>query len=172
MPTAIEHHRSAGRLLPLMPLAERHIESVLRSTGPDALTTARAAVSYELAMLAYGYRGKMSPHNAAMTAAELLYIAARLERDGQGEACEPEQLPPRRDPGSLDRDAGKFASPAQALTQNDVATALSHFRQAVEAQGIDLASSLADEVDPRRSEEAAEIPPAFMLPRGPRFART
>lgn len=165
---------SAHSLLPFLPAAERHINSILRCAGTDPVPTARAAACYELSMLAYGYHDRLSDHSAALTSAQLLFLAAELERSGAGPAHEPASLPCGHDAAALARDAMILGSQAKGLTQEGVASALAHFRQAVEAQGIDLAASLLTELSgtpaqkkwaPR--EVPAAIPPAFVLAQAP-----
>ena len=165
-------------LLPLMPAAERHIGSILRGAGTDPVPTARAAACYELSMLAYGYHERLSARSAALTSAQLLFLAAELERGGAGPAREPASLPCGHDAAALERDAQILGSQAKGLTQEGVASALAHFRQAVEAQGIDLAASLLTELTgtpaqkkcaPR--EVPAAIPPAFVLAQAPSTVR-
>lgn len=169
---------SPHALLPLMPAAERHISSILRCAGTDPVPTARAAACYELAMLADGYHDRLSARSAALTSAQLLFLAAELERSGAGPAREPAFLPCGHDAAALERDASVLGSHAKGLTQEGVASALAHFRQAVAAQGIDLAASLLTELSgtpaqkkwaPR--EVPAAIPPAFVLAQTPSTVR-
>jgi len=165
-------------LLPLLPAAEHHVRSILRCAGTDPVPTARAAACYELSMLAFGYHDRLSARSAALTGAQLLFLAAELERSGAGPAREPALLPCGHDAAALERDASVLGSQAKGLTQEGVASALAHFRQAVEAQGIDLAASLLTELSgtpaqkkwaPR--EMPAAIPPAFVLAQTPSTVR-
>ena len=161
-----------------MPAAQRHIGSILRCAGTDPVLTARAAACYELSMLAYGYHDRLSARSAALTSAQLLFLAAELESNGAGPAHEPAALPRGHDAAALERDACVLGSQTHGLTQEGVASALAHFRQAVEAQGIDLAASLQSELSgipaqkkwaPRQTPAA--IPPAFLLAQAPSTVR-
>lgn len=169
---------SPHALLPLLPAAERHVRSILHCVGTDPVPTARASACYELSMLAFGYHDRLSARSAALTSAQLLFLAAELERSGAGPAREPAFLPGGHDPAALERDASVLGSQARGLTQEGVASALAHFRQAVEAQGIDLATALLTELSgtpaqkkwaPR--EMPATIPPAFVLAQPPSTVR-
>jgi len=135
-----------GSLLPFIHEAEHYIEEFLGKRGDELMAAARAIVSYDLAMLAYGCRPKLNMHCAAMTAAELLCMAARLERCGAGPACEtdpPAQPASRRD---LEHDADALGATLRQLTQEDITRALAHFRQAAADRGVDLVTSLALEL--------------------------
>lgn len=141
-----------GSLLPFLHDAARHVESIIRTPCDDLIKTVRAMASYDFAMLAYGYHPKLSMHSIAMTAAELLCIAEHLERDGGGPPHEPEALPPICDAKALESEAGVLGSLIKKLTQDDVARALAHFRQAVQHHGIDLGMSLALEMKNARTQ--------------------
>ena len=165
-------------LLPFLPAAERHIGSILRCAGTDPVPTARAAACYELSMLAFGYHDRLSARSAALTSAQLLFLAAKLERCGAGPAREPAPLPQGHDAAALEHDARILGSQAKGLTQEGVASALAHFRQAVEAQGIDLANSLTTELSGTPAQKKwtpratpAAIPPAFVLAQAPSTVR-
>ncbi len=169
---------SPASLLPFMPAAGRHIASILRCAGTDPVPTARAVACYAFSMLAYGHHERLSARSAALTSAQLLFLAVELERSGAGPAREPAYLPRGHDAAALERDAYVLGSQAKGLTQEGVASALAHFRQAVEAQGIDLAASLQTELsgapahrsrDPR--EVPVAIPPAFVLAQAPLTVR-
>ena len=157
-----------GSLLPFIRDAERYVENFLGKTGDDLVAAARAIVSYDLAMLAYGFRPKVSMHCAAMTAAELLCLAAQLERAGGGPPQEPETRPSHADisayrPGTaqtlcaraLEKDADALGALQGQLTQADIARALADFRQAATERGIDLVMSLALELKGVRLKEVA-----------------
>ena len=153
-------------LMPLMPAAARHIASILRCAGTDLVPTARAAACYELSMAAYGYHDRLSARSAALTSAQLLFLAAELKRSGAGPAREPVFLPRGHDAAALKRDAYVLGSQAKGLTQEGVACALAHFRQAVEAQCVDLAASLLTELSGPRAQKkrALRETPARILP--------
>ena len=159
-----------GSLLPFIRDAERYVENFLGKTGDDLVAAARAIVSYDLAMLAYGFRPKVSMHCAAMTAAELLCLAAQLERAGGGPPQEPATSHAYADaatgahrPGTahslcaraLEKDADALGALLKQLTQADIARALADFRQAATERGIDLVMSLALELKGVRLKEVA-----------------
>ena len=133
-------------LLPLAAPASRHVARLFAASGAAAPASARAAASYALAMLAYGYHTRLSAHSAAMTAAQLLYVADQLERAGRGPALEPQQLPPSHDARALERAATRLGGPEAALGQEDVADALTRLRQAVALQDLDLVACLRAEL--------------------------
>jgi len=143
----------------------------LRAAGIDRVATARAAVSYDLAMLALGHHARLSPHAAAMTVSQLLFLAAELSRRGAGPAREPVKCDAMIDCGGLERDAAMMADQTHLLTQEDVAAILGRFCDALDAQGLHIVKALKlelAEAEARTRHYAAEaIPPAFMLPRGP-----
>jgi len=144
-----------GSLLPYLHEAERYVEQVLGKHGDELTALARAIVSYDMAMLAYDCRPKVSMHCVAMTAAELLCLAARLEREGGGPA---QEVDPPAAPASrreLERDADALGALLKQLTQADVARALAHFRQAAAARGIDVVASLALELKGERVKALA-----------------
>jgi hypothetical protein len=153
-----------GSLLPFIRDAERHVAAFLGKTGDDLIGAARAIVSYDLAMLAYGYRPRVTMHCAAMTAAELLCLAAQLERAGGGPPQEPASLPRRGGPArqqgvasarDLEQDANALGALLKTLTQEDVARALADFCQAATERGIDLVMSLALELKGERIRDVA-----------------
>ena len=133
-------------LLPFMHGAALYVESVLGRPGDELIETVRAMASYDFAMLAYGFRPKLSPHSAAMTAAGLLCIAEHLKCSGGGPLPELGALPSECDVKALESDAGVLGALIKPLTQDDVARALAHFEQAAEHYGIDLGQSLAQEM--------------------------
>jgi len=143
-----------GSLLPFLHEAEHYVEEFLGKRGADLEDTARAIISYDLAMLALGCRPKMSMHCAAMTAAQLLCLGARLQRAGAGPACDAD--PQYAAPRELEADAGTMAALPRALTQQDVTRALSHFRQAALDRGIDLVAALAMELKCVRIKQVAQ----------------
>jgi hypothetical protein len=164
-----QHDSQQGSLLPFIRDAERYVENFLGKTGDDLVAAARAIVSYDLAMLAYGFRPRVSMHCAAMTAAELLCLAAQLERAGGGPPQEPDTRPAhdhagarRRDAApavcarALEKDADALGALLRQLTQADIAQALAHFRQAATERGIDLVMSLALELKGVRLKEVAQ----------------
>ncbi len=133
-------------LLPFMHGAALYVEGVLGRPGDELIETVRAMASYDFAMLAYGFRPKLSTHSAAMTAAGLLCIAEHLKSSGGGPLPESGTLPPECDVKALERDAGVLGTLIKPLTQDDVARALAHFQQAAQTYGIDLGQSLAQEM--------------------------
>jgi hypothetical protein len=135
-----------NELLPLTAPAARHVARLFASSGAQAPASARAAASYALAMLAYGYHTRLSAHSVAMTAAQLLYVADQLERAGRGPAVEPRHLPPAHDAHALERAATRLGGPEAGLGQEDVADALTRLRQAVALQDLDLAACLRTEL--------------------------
>jgi len=162
-----------GSLLPFIRDAEQYVENALGKTGDDLVAAARAIVSYDLAMLAYGFRPRVSMHCAAMTAAELLCLAAQLERAGGGPPQEHEHQgearPTQADSGArrtetargvcaraLEKDADALGALLKTLTQADIAHALAHFRQAATERGIDLVMSLALELKGVRLKQVAQ----------------
>jgi len=160
-----------GSLLPFIRDAEQYVENALGKTGDDLVAAARAIVSYDLAMLAYGFRPRVSMHCAAMTAAELLCLAAQLERRGGGppQEHEIEIHPAQADGGArqsgaaltvcaraLEKDADALGALLKTLTQADIAHALAHFRQAATERGIDLVMSLALELKGVRLKQVAQ----------------
>ena len=164
-----------GSLLPFIRDAERHVQALLGKTGADLIAAARAIVSHDLAMLAYGYRPKVTMHCAAITAAELLCLAAQLERSGGGPPQEARPLghalmpaaADRRQPSSaqaLERDANALGALLKTLTQADVARALADFRQAATERGIDLVMSLALELKGERVRDVARRHQALDAP--------
>ena len=129
-------------LLPYLHAADRYVEDFLGRRDEDLVRVARAVVSYDLALLACGCRPRISMHCAALTAAELLCLAARLERAGAGPAYEVQwtaQPPLMRD---FEHDAAVFCRMDRPLTQLDIALALGHFRHAAADRGVDLITSL------------------------------
>jgi hypothetical protein len=156
-----------GSLLPFIHDAERYVQDCLGKTGADLIAAARTIVSYDLAMLAFGFRPRLSMHCAAMTAAELLCLSAQLERGGGGPPQEPAasaaqplspgQSVPQRSPGAqaLEQDADALGALSKSLTQEEVARALADFRQAARERGIDLVVSLALELKGERVKDVA-----------------
>lgn len=167
-----------GSLLPFLHDAERHVQAFLGPGAVDLMAAARATVSYDLAMLAYGFRPTLSMHCAAMTAAELLYLAAQLERNGGGPPCESvahysstntglvraaahrcaadsKGAPLEASRKALEKDADALGAQLHQLTQDDIARALADFRQAATDRGIDLVMSLALELKGERLQEVA-----------------
>jgi hypothetical protein len=139
-----------GSLLPFIDDAQRHVEAHLGKSGADLVAAVRSIVGYDLAMLAHGCP-RLSMHCAAMTAAQLLCLAAQLERCDGG-------LPQEAAQGAaslaLQHDADLLAAPG-ALTQEDVARALAGFCQAATERGIDLVMALALELKGERVRDMA-----------------
>jgi hypothetical protein len=166
---------SKSALLPYLRAAHSHVGQILRCAGTAPVPTARAAVSYDLSMLALGHHAKLSLHAAAMTASHLLYLAAEMSRLGGGPAKEPATVSTSRIAAQLERDAAILGDQTRLLTQEELSDALGRFRAAMGMQGLDLAYALAIELaeaKARTRHYAAEaMPPAFMLPRGPATAR-
>lgn len=166
------HNRQA--LLAYLRAAHSHVGQTLRHAGSDPVSTARAAVSYDLSMLALGHHARLSLHSAAMTAAHLLFLAAELSRRGGGPAKEPVASSTLR-MAEMERDAAIIGDQARVLNQDDLSVALGRFNDAVGAQGLDLVGALAIELAEARARTrhyaADAIPPAFMLPRSPATAR-
>jgi hypothetical protein len=157
-------------LLPLTARAARHVARLFSASGAEAPASARAAASYALAMLGYGYHTRLSTHSVAMTAAQLLYVAGELESGGRGPALEPRHLPPAHDARALERAATRLGGPDAALTQEDVADALTRLRQAVALQDLDLAACLRAELGlmpfafPPAGADIGFMPPAALRP--------
>ena len=174
MPVATLQEISAPRqpLLPFLRAAHSHVGQILRCAGTAPVPTARAAVSYDLSMLALGHHARLSLHAAAMTASQLLYLAAELSRIGGGPAIEPVT---ECSSAGVERDAAVIGDQTRLLTQEELSGALGRFRAAISLQGLDLAHALAIELaeaQARTRHYAADaMPPAFMLPRGPATAR-
>lgn len=166
---AQELSTSHPALLPFLRAAHRHVGQILRCAGTAPVPTARAAVSYDLSMLALGHHAKLSIHAAAMTASQLLYLAAELSRLGGGPAQEPATISAPRIAGQLERDAAMLGDQTRPLTQDDLAAVLGRFRAAIGMQGLDLAHALgielAEALARTRHYAAEAMPPAFMLPR-------
>jgi hypothetical protein len=164
-----------GSLLPFLRDAERHVEAYFGQDVGDLMAAARATASYDLAMLAYGFRPTLSMHCAAMTAAELLYLAAQLERKGGGPPCESvahcssnpnpglmraaarqcEAVTLKASRKALEKDADALGAPLHELTQDDVGHALADFRQAATDRGVDVVMSLALELKGERMQEGS-----------------
>ena len=130
---------SKPALLPYLRAAHSHVGQVLRCAGTAPLPTARAAVSYDLSMLALGHHAKLSLHAAAMTASQLLYLSAELSRLGGGPAKEPVSVSTLHVAAQLERDAAILGDQTRVLTQENLSDALGCFRAAIGMQGLDLA---------------------------------
>ncbi len=156
-------------LLRFLRAAHSHVGQTLRHTGNDPVATARAAVSYDLAMLALGHHARLSLHAGATTAAQLLFLAAELSRRGGGPAQEPAHCAAIFDRAGLERDATVIGDQNRILDQADLAAMLGRFCDALHAQGLDPVHALAQELaeaQARTRHYAAEaIVPTLMLPR-------
>ena len=176
MPVAPKQEICAPQaLLPFLRAAHSHVGQMLRCAGTAPVATARAAVSYDLSMLALGHHATLSLHAAAMTASQLLYLAAELSRTGGGPAREPVPASSACITTQLESDATLLGDQTRLLSQQELSVALGRFRAAVNAQGIDLVHALTlelAEAQARTRRYAADaMPPAYMLPRMPPVIR-
>lgn len=127
-----------GSLLPFIHDASRHIERTLAVDTPD-LARVRLVAGRDLAALAVA--PNPPPPSAARVAAELLYLAERLEIES-GESPH-EELPADAPAGAADDDVRALSALSHHLTQNDVTRALSHLKRIAAERGVDLVQALA-----------------------------